>query len=48
MKVYGTAVIRYASDGRVEINNNAVERAIRPVALGQKNGLFAGSDAGGE
>lgn len=39
---------RYASDGRVEIDNNAAERAIRPVVLGRKNWLFAGSDAGGE
>ena len=42
------ALTRYASDGRVEIDNNAAERAIRPVALGRKNWLFAGSDAGGE
>ncbi len=38
----------YAGDGTIEIDNNAVERAIRPVALGRKNYLFAGSDAGGE
>ena len=42
------ALIRYASDGRVEIDNNAAERALRTVALGRKNYLFAGSDAGGE
>jgi hypothetical protein len=42
------ALVRYASDGRVEIDNNAAERAIRAVALGRKNFLFAGSDAGGE
>ena len=30
------------------IDNNAVERAIRPLVLGRKNWLFAGSDAGGE
>ena len=36
------------SDGRVEIDNNAAERALRDVALGRKNYLFAGSDAGGE
>ena len=47
MKVYGTAVIRYASDDRVKIDNNAAERAICPMALGRKNGLFAGSDTGG-
>jgi transposase len=33
----------YASDGEVEIDNNLVENAIRPVALGRKNYLFAGS-----
>ena len=42
------ALIRYASDGRIEIDNNAVERALRAVALGRKNFLFAGSDAGGD
>jgi hypothetical protein len=39
---------RYCEDGRVEINNNAAERALRCVALGRKNFLFAGSDAGGD
>ena len=39
---------RYASEGRIEIDNNAAERALRSVALGRKNFLFAGSDAGGE
>ena len=38
----------YARDGRVEIDNNAAERSIRGIALGRKNYLFAGSDAGGE
>lgn len=38
---------RYRDDGRVEIDNNAAERALRAVALGRKNYLFAGSDAGG-
>ena len=33
----------YASDGRLEIDNNLVENAIRPVAIGRKNYLFAGS-----
>lgn len=42
------ALTRYAGDGRVEIDNNAAERALRDVALGRKNYLFAGSDAGGE
>jgi len=41
------ALCRYLGDGRIEIDNNAAERAIRPVALGRKNWLFAGSDAGG-
>jgi transposase len=42
------ALLRYADDGRIEIDNNAAEREIRAVALGRKNWLFAGSDAGGE
>jgi len=42
------ALVRYADDGRLEIDNNAAERALRGVALGRKNYLFAGSDAGGE
>jgi hypothetical protein len=42
------ALCRYATDGRLEMTNNAAERAIRPLALGRKNYLFAGSDAGGE
>ncbi len=43
-----TALNRYRGDGRVEIDNNAAERALRTVALGRKNYLFCGSDAGGE
>jgi transposase len=43
-----TALTRYRDDGRLEIDNNAAERSLRPVALGRKNDLFAGSDAGGE
>jgi transposase len=42
------ALTRYVGDGRIEIDNNAAERSIRDVALGRKNYLFAGSDAGGE
>jgi len=42
------ALIRYCHDGRIEMDNNAAERALRAVALGRKNFLFAGSDAGGE
>jgi transposase len=38
----------FLEDGRVEIDNNAVERAIRPIALNRKNALFAGSDGGAE
>jgi transposase len=38
---------RFLHDGRVELDTNPVERAIRPVALGRKNHLFAGSDRGG-
>ena len=43
-----TALTRYCADGRIEIDNNAAERALRAVALGRKNYLFRGSDAGGE
>ena len=42
------ALLRYCDDGRIEIDNNAAERSLRTVALGRKNYLFAGSDAGGE
>jgi len=42
------ALSRYVDDGNLEIDNNPIEREIRPVALGRKNYLFAGSDAGGE
>jgi transposase len=42
------ALVRYIHDGRIEIDNNAAERSIRGIALGRKNYLFAGSDAGGE
>lgn len=42
------ALGRYCDDGRIEIDNNAAERALRCVALGRKNYLFAGNDAGGE
>ena len=42
------ALLRYAADGRIEIDNNAAERALRAVAMGRKNYMFAGSDAGGE
>ena len=38
----------FLDDGRVEIDNNIVERAIRPLALNRKNALFAGSDGGAE
>jgi transposase len=43
-----TSLTRYTTDGRLEMTNNAAERAIRPLALGRKNWLFAGSDTGGE
>jgi transposase len=42
------ALGRFCEDGRIEIDNNAAERALRSVVLGRKNYLFAGSDAGGE
>lgn len=42
------ALLRYCDDGRIEIDNSAAERALRAVAVGRRNYLFAGSDAGGE
>lgn len=41
-----TLLGRFLDDGCIEIDNNTVERAIRPIALGRKNHLFAGSDGG--
>jgi transposase len=42
------ALVRFWDDGLLEIDNNSAERALRAVALGPKNYLFAGSDSGGE
>lgn len=42
------ALTHYRDDGALEIDNNTAERSLRAVALGRKNWLFAGSDAGGE
>lgn len=39
---------RFLGDGRIELDSNAVERSIRPLALNRKNALFAGSDDGGD
>ena len=41
-----SALAKFLDDGRIELDNNTVERAIRPIALGRKNHLFAGSDGG--
>ncbi len=43
-----TQLTRYLDDGRLEIDNNTAERALRVVAIGRKNWLFAGADVGGE
>lgn len=42
------ALTRYTTDGRLDICNNAAERAMRPLAVGRKNWMFAGADSGGE
>jgi transposase len=42
------ALTRYCEDGRLEIDNLVAERALRGVAIGRRNWLFAGSKAGGE
>jgi transposase len=41
-------LVRFLDDGRIELDTNTVERAIRPLALNRKNALFAGSDEGGD
>jgi transposase len=41
------ALVRYADSGTFPIDNNAVENAIRPIAIGKKNWLFAGSERAG-
>jgi len=41
------ALIRYLDDGRYPIDNNRIENAIRPIAVGRKNWLFAGSETAG-
>jgi transposase len=41
------ALVRCFDDGRLALDNNPAERALRGVAIGRKNWLFAGSDAGG-
>jgi transposase len=43
---YWDGLCLFLSDGRIEMDNNAVERNIRPIALNRKNALFAGHDAG--
>ncbi len=39
---------RFLGDGRIEMDSNSIERAMRPITLSRKNALFAGSDEGGE
>ena len=39
---------RFIDDGRIELDNNTVERSIRPIALNRKNALFAGADGAAE
>jgi transposase len=40
--------VRYTSDGRIPIDNNVIERLLRPIAIGRKNHLFFGSEKGGK
>jgi len=42
------AIIRYAETGHLPVDNNPVENCIRPIALGKKNWLFAGSEHAGK
>ncbi|MGI4800524.1 MAG: IS66 family transposase, partial [Janthinobacterium lividum] len=41
-----SALTRLLDDGCIDLDTNPVERAIRPIALGRKNSLFAGSEGG--
>jgi hypothetical protein len=41
-----SGLVAFLDDGRIEMDTNVVERAIRPVTLNRKNALFAGSDGG--
>lgn len=43
---YWDGLCLFLTDGRIELDNNPVERTIRPIALSRKNALFAGHDAG--
>ncbi len=43
-----SALVRVADDGRYPIDNNPIENAIRPIAIGRKNWLFAGSETAGQ
>ena len=45
---YWDGLILFLHDGRIELDNNPVERMIRPIALNRKNALFAGHDAGAQ
>jgi len=45
---YREGLGRFLTDGRIELDSNAVERTIRPIALNRKNALFAGHDVGAE
>src|SRR5262249_34109904 len=47
MRARWPALVRCFDDGRLALDNNIVERALRTIAIGRKNYLFAGSDAGG-
>jgi hypothetical protein len=42
------ALVCFCDDGQIEIDNSTAERALRAVAIGRKNYLFAGSGSGGE
>ena len=45
---YWHGLILFLTDGRIEMDSNAVERTIRPIALSRKNSLFAGHEAGAQ
>jgi hypothetical protein len=48
VQTHWDGLTRFVEDGRIELDTNTVERAIRPLALTRKNSLFAGSEGGAE
>ena len=46
MCAHWAGLVRFLDDGQIEVDTNTVERSMRPIALGRRNSLFAGSEGG--